>query len=169
MKRKILAILICMLLIATVASFSSTAKKCERKPTTHIVKLNLPPDAPTVKAPTEVQRGKFFDVKVVTTDPEGDDVYYKFDINGHTFGWRGEFPSGVEHIEKNLKLVVPAGSYILGVQAKDIHEAKSEWTYVEIIVKTKSIGIEAINAQFFINFLENHPNMFPLLRLLLRL
>lgn len=157
-----------MLLLGTMLSYTAVAtslgKEEEKK---IIIKQNSPPDAPTVTAPVEVQRGKFFNVKVVTTDPEGDDVYYKFDINGHDFGWRGPFPSGVEHTEKNLKLVVPAGTYVLGVQAKDIHEAESEWTYVEISVKARSRGIEAIGTQLFVRFLENHPNMFPLLRLLL--
>ena len=168
MKRKIICLFLCMLLLGTIMSCTAVATKLEKEEE-NIIKENLPPDAPTVTAPVEVQRGKFFDVKVVTTDPEGDDVYYKFDINGHSFGWRGPFPSGVEHIEKNLKLVVPAGSYTMGVQAKDIHEATSDWTYVEIYVKAKSKGIEAINALLFIKFLEKHPSMFPLLQLLLRL
>jgi hypothetical protein len=164
MRRKIICIFLSMLLIGTIISYTAVAKEEKNN-----IKENLPPNAPTVMAPEIVKQGKFFDVNVVTTDPEDDDVYYKFDINGHDFGWRGPFPSGVEHIEKNLKLVAPAGSYTLGVKAMDIHEAESEWTYVEINVKARNKGIEAINTQLFIKFLENHPNMFPLLRLLLRM
>jgi len=164
--KKIISMFLCMLLVGTILSCAAVATRLD-KVEKNIIKENLPPDAPTVTAPIEVQRGKFFNVKVITTDPEGDDVYYKFDINGHDFGWRGPFPSGVEHTEKNLKLIVPAGTYVLGVQAKDIHEAESEWTYVEIVVKARSRGIEGINGLMFIKFLENHPNMFPLLRLLL--
>jgi hypothetical protein len=167
MKRKIICMFLCILLIGTIMSYTAVATKVDKEEK-NIINDNLPPDAPTVMAPEEVQRGKFFNVKVVTTDPEGDDVYYKFDIDGHNFGWVGSFLSGIEHTEM-LKFVIPPGSYTLGVQAKDIHDAESEWTYVEINVKTKNKGSEAINTLLFIKFLENHPHLFPLLRLLLRL
>jgi len=157
-----------MFLIGTTMSYAAMATQAEKEEK-KILKNNLPPDAPTIIAPEEVQRGKFFDIKVVTTDPDGDDVYYKFDIDGHDYGWRGEFPSGVEHTEKNFKLVVPTGSYTMGVQAKDVHGAESEWTYSEISVKSKSKVSESLNTLFFIKFLETHSRLFPLLQLLLRL
>jgi hypothetical protein len=168
MKRKIICMFLCALLIGTIMSYNTLATKLEQQEKKYVINDNLPPSAPIVTAPEEVQRGKFFNIKVVTTDPEGDDVYYKFDIDGHDYGWVGPFQSGVEHTEKYFKLVVPAGSYIMGVQAKDVHCDESEWTYIEINVKIKNKVSVTINTLLFIKLLENHPHLFPLLQLLLR-
>ena len=163
MKKKILVILICTLLITTLASFTTTAKKCERKPSTHITRQNSPPDIPTVETPEIVVRGHWFHIKTITTDPNNDNVYYKYDIDGHDYGWVGPFKSGEEHIEK-VMVIVPVGTYTLGVQAKDIHGAESGWDYsIFNVIKTKS----AISP--FLNFLQNYPNLFPILRQLLGL
>lgn len=164
MKKKIFAIVICTLLITTIACFSATAIKCERKPVTHILKQNSPPDAPLVKIPEKVIQGGRLKIKTITTDPDNDNVYYRFDINGHDYGWVGPFQSDVEHLEKVI-IFVPLGQYTLGVQAKDINEAESDWTYSDFyVVKTKSI-----TSSPFLNFLQSHPNLFPLFRNLLGL
>ena len=163
MKKKILAIIIIMLLITTLISFSAAAIKCEKRPATHIVNQNLPPDAPTVTIPEKVRQGGWLRIKTMTTDPDDDNVYYKFDIDGHDYGWVGPFQSGEEQLEKVI-LLVPIGSYTLGVQAKDTNEAKSDWTYTDFdVVKTKAITSP------FLNFLESYPNFFPILRNLLGL
>ncbi len=158
MKRKIFAILICALLITTIASFSATAIKCEKKPTKDLIKLNSRPDAPKVKIPEEVKQGEWLYIKTITSDPDNDNVYYRFDINGHDYGWVGPFQSDEEHLEKVI-IFVPLGQYTLGVQAKDIHNAMSDWTYTHFtVVKTKSISLP------FFNFLQSNEYLFPLLR-----
>ena len=163
MKKKILALVIFTLLITTLASLPATAKKCERKPVTHIVIQNSPPDAPTVTIPEKVRQGGVLPIKTITTDPDNDKVYYKFDINGHDYGWIGPFQSDEEVLEKVIMLV-PLGSYTLGVQAKDTNDAKSDWTYTDFtVVKTKSSTLP------FLNFLETHPYLFPILRNLIGL
>ena len=163
MKKKILVIVICTLLITTLASFTTTAIKCERKPKIHTIIQNSPPDPPTVTIPEKVRRGSWLHIKTITTDPDNDYVYYKYDIDGHDYGWKGPFQSGEEHLERVI-LIVPIGTYTLGVQAKDTYDAESDWTYTDFtVVKTKSISSP------FLNFLENHPNLFPILIYLLGL
>jgi len=163
MKRKIFAILICALLINTLMSFSATAIKCEKKPAKDLVKLNSPPDAPEVKIPETVRQGGWLRIKTITSDPDNDNVYYKFDINGHDYGWVGPFQSDEEHLERVI-ILVPLGQYTLGVQAKDTNDAMSDWTYTDFtVVKTKSISSP------FFNFLQSHQNLFPILRLMFRL
>ena len=127
-----------------------------------LTSINNPPGAPTITAPEEVKRGRFFNAKVVTTDPDDDDVYYKFEVDGHNAGWNGPFASGKVY-KHWINFGVPPGTYILGVQAKDIHDAEGEWSYVEIYVKSKN---RAINIPF-LNFLQNHPHLFPILHRLL--
>ena len=159
--KKIIGMFLCILILGTIIPYNAIATKMEKE--RYIINDNSPPDAPTITAPKEVKRGRFFNVKVVTTDPDGDDVYYKFEVDGHTAGWNGPFASG--NVYKHwINFGVPPGAYILGVQAKDIHDAESEWSYVEINVKSKN---RAINTPFQW-FLQNHLNLFPLLRLLLQ-
>jgi hypothetical protein len=163
MKKKLLVIMICMLLITTVASISASAIKCDRKPATHTVKQNSPPDNPTVEIPENVVIGHWIYIKTITTDPENDNVYYKYDIDGHDYGWVGPFQSGKEHVEK-IMVIVPVGTYILGVQAKDVYGAESDCTYTLFnVLKQKSVSSS------FLNFLNSHSNLFLLLRYILRL
>jgi hypothetical protein len=163
MKKKILVIMICMLVITTVASFSTTAIKCERKPSTHAPKLNKAPYAPKVKIPCEVKRGSEFYIKAITTDPNNDNIYYKYDIDGSDYGWIGPYQSGEEFLDK-IEMTLPVGAHTLGVKAKDTYNAESDWTYADFIVlKTKAITSPLLN------FLYSHPNLFPMFRYLLGL
>lgn len=163
MKRKILAIIFCTLFITTMASFSATAIKCERKPQTHIINSNSPPEIPTVDIPENVVRGHWLFIKVITTDPDGDNVYYKFDISGHDYGWVGPFQSGKEHTEKVI-LLIPPGTYTLAVQAKDMHGAESDCSYSLFnVIKSKQV-VSPIS-----QFLQNHPNLLPIFKFILEL
>ena len=166
MKKNIVGIILCTLLITTVASFSVSAFELDtdrESITNNMIRLNSPPDAPTIIAPEQVGRGRTFSVQTVTTDPDGDDVYYRYELWGNKDTWKGPFQSGAEHDQK-FKFIVPPGTYVLGAQAKDIHGAESDWTYTEITVtKSKSI------ASPLMNILQNHPQLFPILRFLLRL
>lgn len=160
MKKKILVILISTLLITTLTSFAA-ADTCNRKPNTTNIRQNLPPDAPKVTIPEEVKRAKWLSIKTITTDPENDDVFYKYDIDGRDYGWVGPFKSGKEHSEI-IKLIIPAGSYTLGVQAKDIHNAESEWTYIDFnVVKTRCVSSPLLN------LLQNHVNFFQIIKYIL--
>jgi hypothetical protein len=154
-----------MFLVGTAMSYVAMATQSEKEEK-RIVDNNSPPDAPTVTCPEVVKKGQTFKIKIVTIDPDGDDVYYRVKIGGPAHDWKGSFPSGVEQ-DQNLNLLSPAGTYELGVQAKDVHGAESDWTFVEISVKTRGKVIESINTLLFIKFLENNPNLFTLLRQLL--
>ena len=163
MKRKIISMFLCILLIGTILPYAAIATKIDTENNT--INNNSPPDAPTITAPEQVKGGRAFNVKVVTTDPEGDDVYYRFEINGVYHNWNGPFLSGKEQ-DKKMSVIVPPGTYTLGAQAKDIYDAESEWSYLEISV-SKSNN-RAITWQF-LNFLENHPLIYQLLQRLLKL
>lgn len=157
MNKKVLVLLVCMLLVSFLATGAASADACKRKPNTTQIIQNSPPDAPEVTVPNEVRRASWLNIETVSTDPENDNVYYKYDIDGHDYGWVGPFKSGEKHIEK-VKLIVPTGSYTLGVKAKDTHDAESEWTYTNInVVRTKSAPIPLIR------LLQNRISLFTLL------
>jgi hypothetical protein len=50
------------------------------------------------------------------------------------------------------------------VKAKDSHDFESDWPDSLLVSITKS---KAINTQF-LNWLQNHPNMFPIIQMLLQ-
>jgi hypothetical protein len=161
MKKKIFVIFVCTLFITTLFAFSATARPCQKLPTTHIVKSNSPPEMPIVEIPEVVKRGHFLYIKATSTDPDGDDIYFKFDIGGHDYGWIGPFQSGKEHMEL-IVMLIPPGPYTLSVQAKDIHGAESEISYnLFNVIKTRSAYHP------FLNLLKTHPTLFPILKSLL--
>ena len=125
--------------------------------------INAPPSAPVVTVPDKVRRGKLFKVEVVSTDPDGDDVYYRDELNDCTSQWYGPFPSGQKY-SYMMSISGAPGTYTLGVQSKDTFDAESEWTYSQInVTKNKELNNPLLR------FLQFHPNMFPIIRYLLGL
>jgi len=144
MKRKILVIYLFMILMTPLIASTAMA--------------NEPPTPPKITCPENVKIGKPFPVEAVSTDPEGDECYYRDEFNGCTGPWFGPYPSGQAY-KYSILITGSPGTYTLGLQSKDTHDAESEWVYVQINA-TKN---KAINTPF-INFLQSHPNLFPLLQ-----
>ena len=163
MKKKIFTIGVCTLFIATLAFFPASATNCEKESKISKIVLNSPPDIPTVEIPENVVRGHWLYIIVSTIDPDNDNVYYKFDIDGHDYGWVGPFKSGEEHTE-NIIMLVPAGSYTLSVQAKDINGAESGFSYsIFNVLKGKHVSSPLIN------LLQHHPSIIKIINKLINL
>jgi len=63
----------------------------------------------------------------MTTDPDGEDLYYFFDWgDGTDSGWIGPIESG-NNCEGTIQFT-KKGTYQIQVKAKDIHEYESEWS-----------------------------------------
>jgi hypothetical protein len=95
----------------------------------------------------------------VALDKDGDKIRYGASWNNdeNIDSWTSFFPSG-------QTVIIYAGYNItgtVGVVAEDEHGAQSEWSSVKSITKLIKTP--------FITFLENHPNLFPLLRQILGL
>jgi hypothetical protein len=90
--------------------------------------LNYPPDTPgQPNGPTEGVMNKELTFTGVTTDPEGEQIYYKFDWGDNTSSnWVGPYNSGVTG-EASHVWTVP-GEYEIRVKAKDINEKESDWS-----------------------------------------
>jgi len=99
-----------------------------------------------------------------TTDVDGDQVYYWFDWDdGTNSGWLGPYSSGEEI--SSTHTWDQRGNYQVKVKAKDANNAQSEWSDPLSVSMPRN---KAINRPF-LTFSENHPNLFPILRLLLEL
>ncbi|MCK5301447.1 MAG: hypothetical protein KAJ21_06035 [Thermoplasmatales archaeon] len=143
MKKKILSIYLCMLLMAPFIVMTASA--------------NEPPTKPILTGPTNGKTGDELMYTFVSTDPDGDDISY-------CIQWGctdpevclGPFPSGVEQSDSHS---YAEGTYIIKVKARDANDAESDWATLEISVpKTKGIDL------FFLRFLNQYPTLFTLLQ-----
>ena len=123
---------------------------------------NNPPEKPDVEGPISGKINIAYDYDFTAVDPDGDDV--RFLINwddGSKLEWTGLIPSGIPGYSESHTWITP-GTYTIKVKAKDINGAESEWA--EHIV-TMPRGKEIKNS-LFLEFLQNHPKMFQILKLL---
>jgi len=131
---------------------------------TVVISGNDPPNKPTITGPISGKAGKSYTYSAHTIDPDGDQVYYLFDWDdGTNSGWTGPYNSG--QTVSSSHIWAAQGTYQIKVKSKDINDAESVWSDPLPITMPKN---KAINIPF-LNFLENHPYMFPLLQKLLNL
>ncbi|MFE3845851.1 hypothetical protein ACFL1L_03205 [Thermoplasmatota archaeon] len=94
---------------------------------------NEPPNKPIIDGPTtgKVNSNLFYTFSAI--EPEGEDVYFYIDIyDGSIPWWVGPFESGEEYtLGINWG---DEGTYLIGVKARDIHTAESEWATLEISI-----------------------------------
>ena len=92
---------------------------------------NTPPTTPIIAGPTWGKFGKEYKYTFVSTDPDGDKVYYYIDWgDGKYTDWRGPYNSG-----KQVTLSHTwneNGTYTIRAKAKDVHDIGSEWGTLEI-------------------------------------
>ncbi len=128
--------------------------------------VNSPPKEPDrPKGPTQAKPNQEYTYTTTTTDPDEDQVYYMWRWgDGNYSEWLGPFNSG-ETAEASHSWAETA-NYQVRVKAKDtVSGSETEWSQPLTVTVPRS---KSINSPF-LNFLNNHPNLFPLLRLLLRL
>jgi len=88
---------------------------------------NEPPEKPSKPSgPTSGKAGTSYSYSSSTTDPDGDQVWYKWDWGDETSGWLGPYDSGdtvtASHIWNEK------GDYNIRVKAKDVHGEESPWS-----------------------------------------
>jgi len=112
---------------------------------------NQQPLAPTITGPSIGKPGTEYTINFVTTDPNGDNIYYYVDWgDGTTKDWDGPFTSGQQSSASHTWS--GRGVYIVRVKAKDVNGAEGPWGVLHINVpkaKTLNVGaIEKILARF---------------------
>lgn len=171
MKKKIIGILICTLLLSMAFSAANAQKISieNDKDENQVINVlnNSPPTNPEITCPDKVRENRVFIAKVVSTDPDDDPIYYRIKVEetGKPSNWVGPYDSGYEYVT-GVGIFKYTGELIIGFQAKDKWGLESDWSYHTITfveVKTRSI------ISPLINILQNHPRMFPLLRQILGL
>jgi len=125
--------------------------------------LNDPPNAPTIDGPKTGSAGTSYPYTFTSIDPDGDDVSYFIRWgDGEETDWTTFQASGPPgYIESHSWDT--QGTYIIQAKAKDIYDAESEWGELQVTMpRNKAIS------RPLLNFLENHPNLFPLLQKLIQ-
>jgi len=96
-----------------------------------IIRNNRPPKKPVIDGPSSGRVGTQYGYTFYTTDPDGDDVYYKIDWgDGETMPWDGPYNSGQEL--RAFHSWSEKGSYTIRIKAKDVYGAESEWSALEV-------------------------------------
>jgi hypothetical protein len=119
----------------------------------------IKPETPMGPTSGKIREKQTFKV-TKTTDPDGDRVYYCFDWGDGSYSrWLHQNPYFIQtsatHTWKKR------GDYEVRVKAKDIYGKESEWSDPLIVTMPKNKP----NSLFYL-FLEQHPHLFPVLRLL---
>jgi len=114
--------------------------------------------------PTNGGTGIEYTYTTYYTDPEGDQVYYKWDWADGTFSdWLGPYDSGDTTSATHSWSY--DGSYSIRVKAKDINDDESDWSDPLAVTMPRN---RVVTSPFF-NFLEQYPILFQLLQRFLNL
>jgi len=125
---------------------------------------NQPPVKPDPPTGNESGKpGEVIEYRIVkTSDPDKDKISYIFDWgDGNQSFWFYK-SMGTIKLSHNW---TERGTYEVRVKARDMYGSESEWSDPLTVTMPKN---KPINMLFF-RFLENHPNLFPLLRQILKL
>jgi len=122
--------------------FATLAELAEGEP------LSNPPAIPVLTGPDSGLTNEIYTFNAVTTDPDGDDIYYLFNWgDGHNSGWFGPFISGT--LANGSYIWNTPGSYDITVKAKDENGVESGMSPVHTIIINPSIQIETITGGLF--------------------
>ena len=117
-----------------------------------------PPSSPSLNGPSTGNIREEYEYTVSLTDPDNDYVYYTVDWDDEIIEeYLGPYNSGEEVILSHLW--ERQGRYNIKVKATDEWGSQSDWTTISV-----SMPKNKPNNTPFLNFLENHPNLFPMLR-----
>lgn len=108
--------------------------------------LNLPPETPSKPSgPTQGVEHEELTFSTSTTDPEEDQIYYKFDWgNGEFSSWLGPHNSG-QTIQASYHWD-EKGTYEIKAKAKDVNDRESDWSEPHIVTILENMPPDAPTA-----------------------
>ena len=142
MKEK-LGILLIIMLFSSIITISVSGQTIITKEHNNDILDNSPPNDPIIDAPDTVIKNRAFKMKFTTTDPDGDNIYYRYKLGeeGIPTPWGIPIPSGYTLIVR-IRIIGYVGDLTVGCQAKDEHDAESGWSYHTItFTKVKSSSL----------------------------
>ena len=129
---------------------------------------NNPPETPIINGTASGKPGIEYNYSFVTTDPDGNNLYYYVDWGDeNNTGWLGPYLSGEEISESHMWL--EKGTYIIKAKAKDIYDAESDWSNFEVTIPRTRLFYNSLLKQFFnrfqgisliLNFIKNYYRLY---------
>ena len=106
-----------------------------------------------------------YDYSFTSTDPNGDDVayYIKWGDGGIT-DWTAFQSSGAPGYSESNRWF-ELGSFLIEAKAKDVHGEESNWATLEVTMPRNLLLFNTLIQ----HLLEKHPNILPILQLLIYL
>jgi hypothetical protein len=122
--------------------------------------LEEQPNTPEITGPTSGNPGQAYNYTFLSTDPDGNILYYFVDWgDGTNSGWLGPYTSGqpvtISHVWSKR------GTYTVKAKVKDAYDAESGWGTLEVIIPRIRVSYSSL----FLRFLER----FQLLERLLKI
>jgi hypothetical protein len=130
--------------------------------TTWVV-INSPPNAPTITGPNGGEPGTEYTFTFNAVDIDGDDVKFHIEWGDGTSDTTSFVASGTDEDASNIWAV--KGTYTITAYAEDSYGQAGPETTKEVNMPRN----KAVQTPLFLRFLQNHPNIFPILRQLIGL
>jgi hypothetical protein len=123
-----------------------------------ITDFNTPPAKPsTPSGPPFGRTERSYSFSTSTIDPEGDNVYYKWNWGDDESDWDGPYASG--SVVSTSHIWSDQGSFVVKVKAKDDNDAESVWSDPFSVTMPKFKGFYSL----IYRYLENNPYLNQLL------
>jgi hypothetical protein len=121
---------------------------------------NQPPNTPTINGPANGKLGVSIEYTFNAIDPNGDQVKYLIDWGDGKTDTTALNPSGVDVIVSHTWS--KKGDYTIKAHAQDEYGLNGPESTLSIMIpRTRTINIQLLN------YIQNHPNLFPILQKLL--
>lgn len=106
-----------------------------------------PPTKPTINGPRYSKPGTSVQFTAVSTDPNGDNIQYKFDWgDGDVSSWTSFYSSGTSVTKSHT--YQDTGDFIIKVKARDNDNIESDWKTYTITIGYPSITLTPSNYNF---------------------
>ncbi len=120
-----------------------------------------PPNEPTIDGPIKGEVEIEYNYTFSTIDPYENDVFYYIDWGDDTFeDWFGPFASGEEVTISHSWS--EKDQYTIQAKARNTYDLESDWATLQVSMPRNRLTTSTL----FLNFLKNHPQLIPILRLL---
>ena len=123
-----------------------------------------PPETPTITGQNTGKIWKEYEYTFISNDPDNDEIFFYINWgDGQIEKWLGPFESGKSVVVSHSWIFF--GSYKIKVIAKDTCGALSDWGTLTVTMPRNRL----LTNTLFLHLQEWFPNVFPLLRYILRL
>ena len=124
--------------------------------TTLVINENQAPLSPVIAGKVQGKAGETFEYKVITSDPEGHDVYYFVEWGDTTVeDWDGPYASNEE--ASFIHSWQQTGSYTIRAKAKDQHGSESEWGTLQIQMPRSPLLMRTFIYQLLNHIFRDYP------------